>query len=60
LGFTPFDRIAPGAVVAEARFRGRTVNDEVEANQQRSRRLYEEVFGRGNYSVADEILAEDA
>jgi predicted ester cyclase len=36
------------------------VDGEVEANKQRSRRLYEEVFGRGNYGVADEILAEDA
>lgn len=28
----------------------------VEQNQARSRRLYEEVFGRGNLEAADEIL----
>lgn len=32
---------------------------DVEANKQRSRRLYEELFGRGNYDAADEILAPD-
>lgn len=35
------------------------MSDEVEANQQRSRRLYEEIFGRGNYAVADELMAAD-
>lgn len=30
-----------------------------EENKATSRRLYEEVFGRGNYEVADEILSED-
>jgi predicted ester cyclase len=29
-----------------------------EANKAQSRRLYTEVFGRGNYHVADQILAE--
>jgi predicted ester cyclase len=32
---------------------------ELKANLQRSRRLYEEIFGAGNYGVADELLAED-
>ncbi len=32
---------------------------EQEENRAASRRLYEEVFGRGNFEVADEILAED-
>jgi hypothetical protein len=35
------------------------MSGEVEANQQRSRRLYEEIFGRGNYAVADELMAAD-
>ena len=30
-----------------------------DANKARSRRLYEEVFGRGNLEAADQILAED-
>ena len=29
-----------------------------QANKAQSRRLYEEVFGRGNYHVADQILAD--
>ena len=32
---------------------------ELEASMRRSRRLYEEIFGLGNYSAADELLAED-
>jgi len=32
---------------------------ETEANKNLSRRLYEEVFGRGNLDAADEIMAED-
>ena len=32
------------------------MNDEVEANQERSRRLYEEIFGQGNYAVADDLM----
>jgi len=30
---------------------------EVETNKERSRRLYEEVFGQGNYAVADDLMA---
>ena len=33
------------------------MNDEVEANKQRSRRLYEQIFGKGNYAVADDLMA---
>jgi predicted ester cyclase len=33
------------------------MSTDVEANKQRSRRLYEEIFGKGNYGVADEIMA---
>jgi predicted ester cyclase len=33
------------------------MNDEVETNQERSRRLYEEIFGQGNYAAADELMA---
>ncbi len=36
------------------------MSGEVDAHMRTSRRLYEEVFGRGNLSVADEILASDA
>jgi len=32
------------------------MNDEVEANLERSRRLYEEIFGNGNYAAADELM----
>jgi predicted ester cyclase len=32
----------------------------IETNKASSRRLYEELFGRGNLDVADEILAGDA
>jgi hypothetical protein len=31
----------------------------IEAQKEASRRLYVEVFGAGNYAVADEILAPD-
>lgn len=33
--------------------------DEVETNKERSRRLYEEVFSKGNYAVADDLMAAD-
>jgi predicted ester cyclase len=32
-------------------------DDEVEINKERSRRLYEEIFGKGNYAVADDLMA---
>jgi len=32
------------------------MNDEAEANLERSRRLYEEIFGNGNYAAADELM----
>jgi predicted ester cyclase len=35
------------------------MNDEAEANKERSRRLYEEIFGRGDYAVADDLMAAD-
>ena len=35
------------------------VSNETEASMQRSRRLYEEIFGKGNYDVADELMAAD-
>ena len=35
------------------------MNDDVEANLERSRRLYEEIFGNGNYTAADELMAVD-
>jgi predicted ester cyclase len=35
------------------------VNHDLEANQERSRRLYEEVFGQGNYAAADDLMAAD-
>ena len=35
------------------------MNDEAEINQERSRRLYEEIFGQGNYAVADDLMAAD-
>lgn len=31
----------------------------LDACKQRSRRLYEEIFGRGNYAAADELMAPD-
>ncbi|HSS62115.1 MAG TPA: ester cyclase [Candidatus Limnocylindrales bacterium] len=31
----------------------------VESNKALARRLYEEVFGRGNFAAADEIMAVD-
>jgi hypothetical protein len=36
------------------------MNDEVKGNKERSRRLYEEVFGRGNYAAADDLMADRA
>ena len=33
---------------------------EAGANRERSRRLYEEVFGQGNYAAADDLMAADA
>jgi len=35
------------------------MNHEAETNKKRSRRLYEEIFGRGNYAVADDLMAAD-
>jgi predicted ester cyclase len=35
------------------------VSGDLEANLRRSRRLYQEVFGKGNYSAADELMAAD-
>ena len=35
------------------------MKDEVEGNKERSRRLYEEIFGQGNYAVADDLMAAD-
>jgi predicted ester cyclase len=35
------------------------VSDDVAAGLDRSRRLYEEVFGKGNYGAADEIMSAD-
>lgn len=36
---------------------GASADDGLEACKQRSRRLYEEIFGEGNYAAADELLA---
>jgi hypothetical protein len=33
------------------------MNDEVKGNKERSRRLHEEVFGRGNYAAAYDLMA---
>ena len=33
------------------------MNSELDANKERSRRLYEEIFGKGNYGAADELMA---
>jgi predicted ester cyclase len=33
------------------------VSSELEASKERSRRLYEEIFGNGNYGAADELMA---
>jgi predicted ester cyclase len=35
------------------------MTEDIEANKASSKRLYEEVFGLGNYDVADAILAPD-
>jgi len=35
------------------------MNDELQTNLGRSRRLYEEIFGKGNYAAADELMAAD-
>jgi predicted ester cyclase len=35
------------------------MTSEVAANLDRSRRLYEEVFGKGSYGAADELMAPD-
>ena len=35
------------------------MSDEVETNKERSCRLYEEIFGQGNYAVADDLMAAD-
>jgi predicted ester cyclase len=33
------------------------MNDDVQTNLERSRRLYEEIFGKGNYAAADDLMA---
>jgi predicted ester cyclase len=35
------------------------MSTELEASMRRSRRLYEEIFGKGNHGAADELLAAD-
>jgi predicted ester cyclase len=35
------------------------MSEDVQANKAQSRRLYEQVFGAGNYDVADSIMAAD-
>jgi len=35
------------------------VTDDLQASKERSRRLYVEIFGRGNFGAADELLAAD-
>jgi len=35
------------------------MSSDVHANKQRSYLLYEEIFGRGNYETADELMAAD-
>ena len=35
------------------------MSHDLAANMRRSRRLYEEIFGRGNYGAADELMAAD-
>ena len=35
------------------------MSDELDASMRRSRRLYEEIFGKGNYGVADDLMAAD-
>lgn len=35
------------------------MSQDVDANLERSRRLYEEVFGKGNYDAAEELMAAD-
>jgi predicted ester cyclase len=35
------------------------MDDEVDTNKERSRRLYEEIFGKGNYTAADDLMATD-
>ena len=35
------------------------MTDDLQASKDRSRRLYVEVFGHGNYDAADELLAPD-
>jgi len=33
------------------------MSDELQASKDRSRRLYQEIFGQGNYAAADELMA---
>jgi len=35
------------------------VSGDVGANKRRSQRLYDEIFGKGNFAVADELMAPD-
>jgi predicted ester cyclase len=35
------------------------MNSDMQANKKRSYLLYEEVFGKGNYEMADELMAAD-
>ncbi len=35
------------------------MSSEVQANKKRSYLLYEEIFGKGNYEMADELMAAD-
>ena len=35
------------------------MSGDVGANKRRSQRLYDEIFGKGNFAVADELLAPD-
>src|SRR5258708_31054299 len=39
--------------------RSSLMSSEVQANKKRSYLLYEEIFGKGNYEMADELMAAD-
>ncbi len=38
---------------------GAAADDALDACKQRSQRLYEEIFGKGNYAAADELMSPD-
>src|SRR5262245_50654859 len=53
------DPAIPGGLTRRSRVVSGDVRADVQANKRRSQRLYDEIFGKGNFAAADELMAPD-